>query len=141
MTTWTIPRLQGSSARQYPAHNKTEGDKIGFLAGVQDPFYFTMQRGAKRDDRSAHELVVQIPKNWNVTDQTPMLDAMVARGDLNFLFLAPVDKDAMIAPLKKANDAGLPSLRWTPSSAMATMPTAQSSSRSLSSPPTTSWAA
>ena len=39
-----------------------------------------------------------------------MLDAMVARGDLNFLFLAPVDFEAMIAPLQKANDAGLPLL-------------------------------
>jgi ribose transport system substrate-binding protein len=35
---------------------------------------------------------------------------MVARGDLKFLFLAPVDKDAMIAPLQKAHDAGLPLL-------------------------------
>ncbi len=58
----------------------------------------------------AAELVVQIPDNWNATVQTPMLDAMVARGDLNFLFLAPVDKEAMIAPLQKANDAGLPLL-------------------------------
>ena len=56
-------------------------------------------------------MVVQIPNNWNVTEQTPMLDAMFARGDLNFLFLAPVDKDAMIAPLKKANDAGCRSSR------------------------------
>jgi ribose transport system substrate-binding protein len=81
------------------------------LAGVQDPFYFTMQRGAAQAAADLGvELVVQVPKNWNVTDQTPMLDAMVARGDLNFLFLAPVDKDAMIAPLKKANDAGLPLL-------------------------------
>ncbi len=85
--------------------------KIGFLAGVQDPFYFTMQRGAQQaaTDLGA-ELVVQIPDNWNATVQTPMLDAMVARGDLDFLFLAPVDKEAMIAPLQKANDAGLPLL-------------------------------
>ncbi len=68
-----------------------------------------MQRGAEpASSRFGNELVVQIPKNWNVTDQTPMLDAMVARGDLKLLFLAPVDKDAMIAPLKKANDAGMP---------------------------------
>jgi len=39
-----------------------------------------------------------------------MLDAMVARGDLNFLFLAPVDSQAMIAPLQAANTAGLPIL-------------------------------
>jgi ribose transport system substrate-binding protein len=37
-----------------------------------------------------------------------MLDAMVARGDLKYLFLAPVDKEAMIAPLQKAADSGLP---------------------------------
>ncbi len=88
---------------------KTAGVKIGFLAGVQDPFYFTMQRGAQQAaDRFGAELVVQIPPKWDVTSQTPMLDAMVARGDLKYLFLAPVDKDAMIAPLQKANDSGLP---------------------------------
>jgi ribose transport system substrate-binding protein len=88
-----------------------EGYKIGFLAGVQDPFYFTMQRGAQQAAADLGvELVVQIPDQWNATVQTPMLDAMVARGDLNFLFLAPVDKEAMIAPLQKANDAGLPLL-------------------------------
>ena len=91
--------------------SKTAGRKIGFLAGVQDPFYFTMQRGAEQAvERFGAELVVQIPENWNATVQTPMLDAMVARGDLDFLFLAPVDKEAMVAPLQKANDAGVPIL-------------------------------
>ena len=90
---------------------KTAGLKLGFLAGVQDPFYTTMQRGADAAAQAfGAELVTQIPQKWNVTDQTPMLDAMVARGDLKFLFLAPVDKDAMIAPLQKAADAGLPIL-------------------------------
>jgi ribose transport system substrate-binding protein len=85
--------------------------KIGFLAGVQDPFYFTMQRGASQAAADLGvELVVQIPDTWNATVQTPMLDAMVARGDLDFLFLAPVDKEAMVAPLQKAYDAGLPLL-------------------------------
>ena len=78
---------------------------------MQDPFYFTMQRGAEQAAADLGvELVTQIPDQWNATVQTPMLDAMVARGDLNFLFLAPVDKEAMIAPLQKANDAGLPLL-------------------------------
>src|SRR5512140_742382 len=89
----------------------TKTIKIGFLAGVQDPFYTTMQRGAAQAAADLGvELVTQIPQAWNVTDQTPMLDAMVARGDLSFLFLAPVDSQAMIAPLQKANDAGLPLL-------------------------------
>lgn len=85
--------------------------KIGFLAGTNDPFYTTMQRGAQdAADAFGAELITQIPQNWNVTDQTPMLDAMVARGDLSFLFLAPVDSQAMIAPLQKASDAGIPML-------------------------------
>ena len=85
--------------------------KIGFLAGTTDPFYTTMQRGAAQAAADLGvELITQIPQTWNVTAQTPILDAMVARGDLNFLFLAPVDKDAMIAPLQKAHDAGLPLL-------------------------------
>jgi ribose transport system substrate-binding protein len=90
--------------------SKAAGRKVGFLAGVQDPFYFTMERGANQavDRFAGNELVVQIPDNWNATVQTPMLDAMVARGDLNFLFLAPVDKEAMVAPLQKASDTGLP---------------------------------
>ena len=89
----------------------TKGVKIGFLAGTTDPFYTTMQRGAQAAaDRFGFNMVVQVPKAWNATEQTPMLDAMVARGDLKFLFLAPVDKDAMVAPLKKANDAGIPIL-------------------------------
>ncbi len=87
------------------------GRKIGFLAGVQDPFYFTMQSGAEKAAAAfGNELEVQIPDNWNATVQTPMLDAMVARGDLDYLFLAPVDKEAMVAPLQNAVDAGLPLL-------------------------------
>jgi ribose transport system substrate-binding protein len=83
--------------------------KIGFLAGVQDPFYFTMERGARQAAADfGAELIVQIPDEWNTTVQTPMLDAMVARGDLDFLFLAPTATEAMIAPLQNASDTGLP---------------------------------
>ena len=93
------------------AEKKTAGVKIGFLAGRADPFYFTMQHGAEAaTKRFGSELVVQIPQKRDVTQQTPMLDAMVARGDLKFLFTAPVDYEAMIAPLTKASVPGLPIL-------------------------------
>jgi ribose transport system substrate-binding protein len=98
-------------AAEEPAAAEGDGIKIGFLAGVQDPFYFTMQRGAELAAADLGiELVTQIPEDWNATVQTPMLDAMVARGDLDFLFLAPVGKEAMVAPLQSAVDAGLPLL-------------------------------
>ena len=104
------PAAQPADVATQPAQPEPEKPyKIGFLAGVQDPFYFTMQRGAQQAAADLGvEMVVQIPPNWNVTDQTPMLDAMVARGDLDAIFLAPVDKEAMIAPLQKAADAGIP---------------------------------
>ena len=73
-----------------------------------DPFYITMQRGAERAAEALGvNLEVQIPSDWNVTEQTPILDAMAAAGNLDFLFLAPVDKEAMVAPLE---NSGLPFL-------------------------------
>jgi ribose transport system substrate-binding protein len=91
--------------------SKTAGKKIGYLAGTQDPFYFTMERSIKQaSSRFGFDLVTQFPNGWNATIQTPMLDAMVARGDLQFFFTAPVDKEAMIGPLQKASDSGLPIL-------------------------------
>jgi len=82
--------------------------KIGFLPGVVDPFYQVMQLGV---EKAAAELgidvVTQVPDSWGPTVQTPILQAMVARGDLNYLITAPTDKDQMVAPLQAALDAGI----------------------------------
>jgi ribose transport system substrate-binding protein len=53
------------------------------------------------------EVVTQIPPTWGVEVQTPILDALVARGDLDYIVTAPTDKDQMIGPLKAAVDAGI----------------------------------
>jgi len=53
------------------------------------------------------ELVVQIPESWGPTIQTPLLDAMVARGDLDYLITAATDKEQMVAPLELAHEAGI----------------------------------
>jgi ribose transport system substrate-binding protein len=82
--------------------------KIGFLPGVVDPFYQVMQVGVERAAKDLGlEVVTQIPATWGVEVQTPILDAMVARGDLDYLITAPTDKDQMIGPLKAAVDAGI----------------------------------
>jgi ribose transport system substrate-binding protein len=82
--------------------------KIGFLPGVVDPFYQVMQLGveAAAKDLGA-EVVTQIPPTWGVSVQTPILDSMVARGDLKYIIIAPTDKDQMVGPLKAAVDAGI----------------------------------
>ena len=82
--------------------------KIGFLPGVVDPFYQVMEIGvnAAAEDLGI-EVVTQIPPTWGVEVQTPILDALIARGDLDYLITAPTDKDQMIGPLQAAHDAGI----------------------------------
>jgi ribose transport system substrate-binding protein len=82
--------------------------KIGFLPGVVDPFYQLMQVGVEKAAKEiGADVVTQIPPTWGVEAQTPLLDAMVARGDLNYIITAPVDKDQMVGPLKSAVDHGI----------------------------------
>ncbi len=82
--------------------------KIGFLPGVVDPFYQVMQLGVEKAAKDLGvDVVTQIPPTWGVEAQTPLLDAMVARGDLNYIITAPVDKDQMVGPLQAAVDHGI----------------------------------
>jgi ribose transport system substrate-binding protein len=83
--------------------------KIGFLPGVLDPFYQVMEKGvnAAASDFGVEVVLPQYPATWGATEQTPILDAMVARGDLDYIILAPVDREQMIAPLQAAVDAGI----------------------------------
>jgi len=82
--------------------------KIGFLPGVVDPFYQVMQLGVeKAAGELGIEVVTQIPPTWGVAVQTPLLNAMVARGDLNYIITAPTDKEQMVPTLQAALDAGI----------------------------------
>jgi ribose transport system substrate-binding protein len=81
---------------------------IGFLPGVVDPFYEAMQVGVEKAAADLGlELVTQIPPDWGVEVQTPILDAMVARGDLDYLITAPTDREQLVGPLQAALDAGI----------------------------------
>ena len=90
------------------ASAQEEKIKIGFLPGVVDPFYQVMQIGVEKAAAELGiEVVTQIPPTWGVEAQTPLLNAMIARGDLNYIITAPTDKDQMVAPLQAAVDAGI----------------------------------
>jgi len=90
------------------AANAADKIKIGFLPGVVDPFYQVMQLGVEKAAKDLGvEIVTQIPQSWGVEQETPLLNAMIARGDLNYIITAPVDKDQMVAPLQAAVDAGI----------------------------------
>jgi ribose transport system substrate-binding protein len=104
-STLTAALVLALSARAAPAQDQI---KIGFLPGVVDPFYQVMQVGveAAASDLGI-DVVTQIPATWGVEVQTPILDAMVARGDLDYIITAPTDKDQMVGPLQAAVDAGI----------------------------------
>jgi ribose transport system substrate-binding protein len=82
--------------------------KIGFLPGVVDPFYQVMQLGVEAAAKELGiDVVTQVPPTWGVEAETPILDALIARGDLNYIITAPVDKTQMVGPLQSAVDAGI----------------------------------
>jgi ribose transport system substrate-binding protein len=82
--------------------------KIGFLPGIVDPFYQVMELGVNQAVADfGLEVVTQFPDSWNVTVQTPILDSYIARGDLDYIVIAPVHTEQMVAPLQAALDAGI----------------------------------
>jgi ribose transport system substrate-binding protein len=78
------------------------------IVGVKgDPFYVTMQKGAqKMADQLGVKLLVDGPAQFSATLQAPIVDSYIAK-KVDVIMIAACDKQAMIAPLQKANDAGI----------------------------------
>jgi len=72
--------------------------RFAFMPGIADPFYFTMEKGAKaKAEELGVELIVgEFPKAWGPEYQVPILKALVARGDIDLLFTAPTSTEALI---------------------------------------------
>ena len=83
---------------------------IAFVPGVNpDPFYITMSVGVNQaaSDMGV-EIIQQDPEQFNVQYSVPIVEALIARGDIDALITAPNDKEQSIPVLQKANDAGIP---------------------------------
>src|SRR5438477_11635321 len=78
------------------------------IQGVKgDPFYVTMQKGAQEmADKLGVKLLVDGPPQFSATLQAPIVDAYIAK-KVDVMIIAACDKQAMIAPLQRANDAGI----------------------------------
>ncbi len=83
---------------------------VGFVPGVNpDPFYITMARGVNAAaDRFGISVVQQDPERFDVTVSTPIVDALIARGEISALVTAPNDREQSIPVLQRAHDAGIP---------------------------------
>src|SRR5438309_5109115 len=78
------------------------------IQGVKgDPFYVTMQKGAQAmADKLGVKLIVDGPAQFSATLQSPIVDAYIAK-KVDVIIITDCDKQAMIAPLQRANDAGI----------------------------------
>ncbi len=82
--------------------------KITLIPGLTtDGFYITMNKGAQAAAaKLGVELDFQGAPDFNPVTQIPVLEAVIARHPDGIL-IAPTDKKQLIAPLKKAMDAGI----------------------------------
>lgn len=72
-----------------------------------DAFYITMNRGAQAAaDALGITVDFQGAEEFDPVLQTPVLDAVIARGP-DAILIAPTDTTQMIEPLRRANDAGI----------------------------------
>ena len=86
---------------------------IAFVPGVNpDPFYITMSAGVYQaaEDLGGLEIIQQDPERFDVTISAPIIEALIARGDIDALVTAPNDKEQSIPVLQEAHEAGIPVL-------------------------------
>src|SRR5947208_793954 len=78
------------------------------IQGVKgDPFYVTMQKGAQEmADKLGVKLLVDGPAQFSATLQAPIVNAYIAK-KVDVMIIAACDKQAMIAPMQNANNAGI----------------------------------
>jgi ribose transport system substrate-binding protein len=82
--------------------------RITLIPGLTtDGFYITMRRGAEEEaKKQGVTLDFQGAADFNPVTQIPVLNAVIARRP-DAILIAPTDKTQLIAPLKRAHDAGI----------------------------------
>ena len=92
------------------AQDAPERYTIAFVPGVNhDPFYITMSVGVNQAASDLGvDIVQQDPEQFNVQFSVPILEALIARGDIDAIVTAPNDKEQSIPVLQRANEAGIP---------------------------------
>jgi ribose transport system substrate-binding protein len=83
---------------------------FAYMSGILDPFMQMIEKGmrAKAQELGVKVLTAEYPKAWGPEIQVPILEALSARGGFDFLVVVPTSTEALIAPLKKIHDKGIP---------------------------------
>jgi ribose transport system substrate-binding protein len=100
--------MPAEEATPEPVAEEMEVPTIALVYGVKnDGFYITMEKGAQAmADKLGVEFLADGPEQFDATLQTPIVDAMIARG-IDALLIAATDKQAMVEPMRRAYDAGI----------------------------------
>ena len=107
-----VARFIYTSNTSDPQPALDENYSLAFVPGVNpDPFYITMSRGVYgAAGRLGINVIQQDPERFDVTISAPIIEALIARGDIDALVTAPNDKEQSIPVLQEAHDAGIPVL-------------------------------
>ena len=107
-----VARFIYTSNTTDPAPALDDSYNLAFVPGVNpDPFYITMSRGVyAAAERLGITVIQQDPERFDVTVSAPIIEALIARGDVDALVTAPNDKEQSIPVLQAAHDAGIPVL-------------------------------
>ena len=96
-----------ASAKQ----SATKKYTIVLVAGIaSDAFYLTMNKGAQAEAKKLGNVTLQFtgsPEAFSPPTQIPFLTAAIAKKP-DAILIAPTDKSALIAPIQRAVDAGIP---------------------------------
>lgn len=106
MSAAVAPAALAATAHRASAHSKWT---IGFVPGITtDAFYISMLRGARAEAaKLGVNLDIQGAAQWNYSMQTQIVNDLVTK-KVNLLVIAPNDANAMIPPLKRAVQSGVP---------------------------------
>ncbi len=107
-----VARFIYTSNTTDPAPALDDSYNLAFVPGVNpDPFYITMSRGVyAAAERLGINVIQQDPERFDVTVSAPIIEALIARGDIASLVTAPNDKEQSIPVLQSAHEAGIPVL-------------------------------
>src|SRR5215471_12672370 len=100
-----------SSGAAAPTKQSAKSYKFVLVAGIaSDAFYLTMNKGAQAEAKKLGNVSVQFTGSteaFSPPTQIPFLTAAIAKKP-DAILIAPTDKSALIAPIQRAIDAGIP---------------------------------
>ncbi|MED4582318.1 ABC transporter substrate-binding protein [Brevibacillus choshinensis] len=106
----SLVQTEQSGNSQKEASASTEKKlRIAYVPGMTiDPFYISMKFGAEEMAKKLGvELIWTGSPEWDYAKQSPIVDSLVAE-KVDAIIITPTDEKAMVAPLKRAKQAGIP---------------------------------